>query len=60
MLVVAKSAWNFPFWLKVSQFPRISSTTFSLGIALLDHIIVGRSNYFSFIEHGLLELPAAD
>jgi DNA repair protein RadC len=31
-----------------------------LGIALLDHIIVGRSCYFSFIEHGLLELPAAD
>lgn len=31
-----------------------------LGIALLDHIIVGRSGYFSFVEHGLLESPAAD
>ena len=29
MLEVAKRAWNLPFWLKVIQFPRMSSTTFS-------------------------------
>lgn len=26
-----------------------------LGIALLDHIILGKNNYFSFLEHGVLD-----
>jgi DNA repair protein RadC len=31
-----------------------------LGIALLDHIIFSSRGYYSFVEHGLLEPPAAD
>jgi DNA repair protein RadC len=31
-----------------------------LGIPLLDHVIIGRSGYYSFVEHGLLEPPRPD
>jgi DNA repair protein RadC len=31
-----------------------------LGIALLDHVIFARTGYYSFVEHGLLELPTPD
>jgi DNA repair protein RadC len=32
----------------------------TLGIALLDHIIFSAEGYYSFVEHGLLEIPTAD
>jgi len=31
-----------------------------LGISLLDHVIISRSGYYSFVEHGLLEPPTPD
>jgi DNA repair protein RadC len=31
-----------------------------LGISLLDHLIFSSDGFFSFVEHGLLEAPAAD
>ncbi len=31
----------------------------TLGIQLLDHIIIGRYGYFSFLEHGLIEKPVS-
>lgn len=40
---------------------RINSAGQILGIRLLDHLIVGdgTNNYFSFVEHSLLQPPAA-
>lgn len=31
-----------------------------LGITLLDHVIIGRTGFFSFVEHGLLEPVGPD
>lgn len=31
-----------------------------LGITLLDHVIIGRSGFYSFVEHGLLSAPNPD
>jgi DNA repair protein RadC len=39
---------------------RLKEASDTLGIALLDHLIFSRDGYFSFVEQGLLEPPAAD
>jgi DNA repair protein RadC len=31
-----------------------------IGIALLDHLVISRDGYFSFVEHGLLEPLSPD
>lgn len=31
-----------------------------LGIPVLDHLIISKTGYFSFVEHGLLEAPTPD
>lgn len=39
---------------------RLHQASEVLGIALLDHVIIGRGGYYSFVEHGLLEPPTPD
>jgi len=39
---------------------RLRQASEILGIALLDHVIIGRTGYFSFVEHGLLTPPTPD
>ncbi len=39
---------------------RLRDASEVLGIALLDHVIIGRGGYYSFVEHGLLEPPTPD
>jgi DNA repair protein RadC len=39
---------------------RLKKAADTLGIALLDHLIFSGSGCFSFVEHGLLELPPRD
>ncbi|HTX71467.1 MAG TPA: DNA repair protein RadC [Rectinemataceae bacterium] len=39
---------------------RLKGASDTLGLAFLDHIIFSREGYYSFVEHGLLEPPAAD
>jgi len=39
---------------------RLRSASEILGIALLDHVILGRGGYYSFVEHGLLSPVSAD
>jgi len=39
---------------------RLKDASEVLGIPLLDHVIIGRSGYYSFVEHGLLEPPRPD
>jgi len=39
---------------------RLREASEVLGIALLDHLIIGRTGYYSFVEHGLLEPPTPD
>lgn len=39
---------------------RLRQASEVLGIALLDHVIIGRTGYYSFVEHGLLEPPRPD
>jgi DNA repair protein RadC len=39
---------------------RLRQASEVLGIALLDHVIIGRTGFYSFVEHGLLSAPSTD
>jgi DNA repair protein RadC len=39
---------------------RLRQASEVLGIALLDHVIIGRTGFYSFVEHGLLSAPNSD
>ena len=39
---------------------RLKGAADTLGIALLDHLIFSSTDYFSFVEHGILEPPLPD
>ena len=39
---------------------RLRQASEVLGIALLDHVIISKDGYYSFVEHGLLEPPRPD
>lgn len=39
---------------------RLRQASEVLGIALLDHIVFGRTGYYSFVEHGLLSPASPD
>jgi DNA repair protein RadC len=39
---------------------RLRQASEVLGIALLDHVIIGRTGFYSFVEHGLLSALNSD
>jgi DNA repair protein RadC len=39
---------------------RLKEAADTLGIALLDHVIFSSEGFYSFVEHGLLDLPVPE